>query len=503
MSIDTKPHFLPSNKSDPKIASGCASLGQIDTPGIPIVLDSQFAQRYNDRTSRSLALGTDVCPQERMTLSHAWPRLQSRQGTEIKQAWAEHLILYQWAWFMTLTFRKPVSSETAWRHYRAFFEEISDVNRNKIGWFAVLERGAATNIHVHALVTAVWPSARREWERMWYRRAGNARILEFDPSRNAVQYCVKQLSRGDTDYDFSDHLADFMIKQQPLVGSSVVPHEAEKESEPPALNDQGHITVPAVTFRTHKRGLNLNRSIRHTDSTRGNMENRVVATLQVEALSLDTQFRALWGKLRTAVRHCRKASIPFGKLCKEMQAKQVHRYIPKPGSRKSYISFEEYVFTITEGEVSRGSMYAAISLYDLTTGPNALEGDDLADMPQANACQLARLERQHLTPEIVKAAKTTSKREFPAKVQEILNEHLPPEEQRTVRINFFRKLHPRVVSKLEETIERYTLLPVVRDGDKILTLQEKAIFTICLAAEQFAGEDLRVAEKRASEESYA
>jgi hypothetical protein len=112
-----------------------------------------------------------------------------------------------------------------------------------------------------------------------------------------------------------------------------------------------------------------------------------------------------------------------------------------------------------------------------------------------NACLLGRLGPERRTPDIVEAAKNTSKRDFPAKVQAKLNEDLPPEQQKTPRVDFFRKLHPKVASKLEGTIERFTHLPVVRDGDRVLTLQEKAIYAICNAAEQFATEALTAAEE--------
>jgi hypothetical protein len=111
-------------------------------------------------------------------------------------------------------------------------------------------------------------------------------------------------------------------------------------------------------------------------------------------------------------------------------------------------------------------------------------------MPVQNACLLGRLNAEQRTPDIVEAAKKTSKREFPTKFQAKLNEYLPPEHRRTPRIDFFRKLHPTVANKLEETIERFSHLPVVRDGDRGLTLQEKAIYAICNAAEQFASEAL-------------
>jgi hypothetical protein len=215
-----------------------------------------------------------------------------------------------------------------------------------------------------------------------------------------------------------------------------------------------------------------------------------------EAAAKDQQLRSEWLKVKTALGGARKAMLEFGKLCREMRAKELHRYVSKPGSRKRYVSFEEYVETLTGGQVTRGKLYVAIALPGLTEGQNALTLDDIAEMPQANAVELTRLPSEERTPELVELAKRTSKRDFPAMVQQKLNKKLPAEHQRTPRVDFSCKLHPTVKNKLEETIERFTQLPVVRDGDRALTLKEKAVFAICNAAEQFASEDLAFVERK-------
>jgi hypothetical protein len=227
------------------------------------------------------------------------------------------------------------------------------------------------------------------------------------------------------------------------------------------------------------------------------MDRQPAATSLVrEAAAMDQQLRSQWSKVKNAIGAKRKTILEFGKLCREMRAKELHRYVPNPGSRKAYVSFEEYVATLTGGEVTRGKLYVAIALPGLIEGPNAMTPEDIAEMPQANAIELTRLPSEERTRELVELAKRTSKREFPAKVQQKLNEKLPPEQQKTPRVDFFRRLHPTVIRKLEETIERFTHLPAVRDADVALTLQEKAIFAICNAAEQWANEDLAFIDQK-------
>jgi hypothetical protein len=84
--------------------------------------------------------------------------------------------------------------------------------------------------------------------------------------------------------------------------------------------------------------------------------------------------------------------------------------------------------------------------------------------------------------------------------QAATNEGQPTEKQVVMRVDFFRKLHPLVCDKLEATIERYTQLKAVRsvdaEGRAGLTLQEKAIVTLCAIAMGYAeGEECARQEK--------
>jgi hypothetical protein len=226
-----------------------------------------------------------------------------------------------------------------------------------------------------------------------------------------------------------------------------------------------------------------------------------LAALATQAAAMDQQLRSEWLKVKSVLGTARKAMLEFGKLCREMRAKELHRYVTKPASRKGFVSFEEYIESLTDGEITRGKLYVAIALPKLTEGPNAITPDDIVEMPLANAVELTRLPSEERTPELVELAKRTSKRDFPAKLQQKLNEKLPPEQQKTPRVDFFCKLHPTVKNKLEETIERFTQLPVVRDGDRALSLKEKAIFAMCNAAEQFASEDLALIDQKMRREA--
>jgi hypothetical protein len=472
-------------------------------------------------------------------------------GRPLTREWGRFLMGFAWLWFVTLTFRQAMSAEKVRQCYRNFFDEIRD-SGHSLGWFAVEERGVLGRLHVHALLAGAEDLKPREWERVWFKLAGTALFKRYDPSRGGAYYCAKQLDRNATEFDLSDNLSVFAIaKLAPIetetlasdhrsctanCGSahgrraacnhvrSVTVVAGERQERTTDDDDQrtddndqciedDNQSVTCVGSTTPPQPLTGGRVGRSTfcyeSETRiqsvcpggrirsqgGDMGSKTTPAAPVkEAAVMDQQLRSQWSKVKSGMGTVRKAMLEFGKLCREMRAKELHRYVPKPGSRKGYVSFEEYVETLTGGEFTRSKLYVAIALPGLTEGPNALTPEEIAEMPQANAIELTRLPSEERTPEIVELAKRTSKRDFPARVQQKLNEKLPPEQQRTPRVDFFRRLHPRVANRLAETIQRFTLLRVVRDGDRVLTLQEKAIFAICNAAEQFASEELALIE---------
>ena len=218
------------------------------------------------------------------------------------------------------------------------------------------------------------------------------------------------------------------------------------------------------------------------------------AALVKEAASFDKQLRSVWAKMKSAIGVVRKSSIEFGEIVSKMQAKELHKYVENPTSRKGYISFEEYVDRITGGGISKNILYISKQMYALTQGPHAISAAIVADMPQENVRLLSSLKPEERTQEILKAVKSPN-REFTKLVQSKKNESLPPEEQETPRIEFYREWHPDVVTKLETTMKRFHLLKgVVKDGDYTMTLDEKAILAICFAAEEQCSDLLTAAE---------
>ena len=435
-----------------------------------------------------------------------------------RAAYVKWLHPVRWQIFGTLTFAWRVSDAQGTKVFDAFINQLETTLRAPIAYVRGDEKRfpgfgkPEVPRHYHVLMTSERQLDLELVRATWTQMAGGrskgaaADVRVYNRHENAVAYTLKFSLDGRGDWHFKN--IDLFL--EPNRNGAITCRnrrrlsrhfrriaEADSDAWNPISVRASRIWARPGMDSGKKQKFSLNPSTRGRVSHGGDMTSSTrVSEKAKEALSLDKQLRTQWTEIKTAERALRKASIPFGKTCEKMRAMEAHRYIPQPGSRKTYMSFEEYIHGVTGGEVSKSTLYIAIACYKLTEGPNALAAEDVAEMPAANAYELyTKLKPEYRTADIVEAAKKTPKRCFSAKIQAKLNEYLPSEQQRIPRIDFFRRLHHTVANKLEETIERFTHLPVVRDGDPDLTLQEKAIYAICLAAEQFAVEQLAQAEE--------
>jgi hypothetical protein len=208
-----------------------------------------------------------------------------------------------------------------------------------------------------------------------------------------------------------------------------------------------------------------------------------------KAAQLDKQLRECWSSIKWSRRI-------FGEIVNQIRKEELHKYIAKPGSRKGYPSWWEYVDAVTDGEIKRSTAFINMGIASLTEGENALPAETVDALPSGNAYQLSKVPAAKRTPELVKKARTQPHHKFVATVQSLKNESLPPEKQKAPLVEFYRRLHPMVATKLEETIARFRRHPIVKDGLFELTLEEKAIHALCCAADASEKEVLDAAEKR-------
>jgi hypothetical protein len=209
-------------------------------------------------------------------------------------------------------------------------------------------------------------------------------------------------------------------------------------------------------------------------------------TLVQEAAAHDKELREQWGKMR-------KQARVVGGLFKEIRDRGLHKYVRKPGSKKGYQRFEEYVSDVTGG-VANSTVWVMMRIHSLTEGPNPVPGHEVDEMPQQNAYELTKLEPKKRTVEIVQMAKRTPIKKFQAEIQEIKNATLPAEKRKPVLVEVYEKWPPQIVEMFEETVSDFCLLPVVRDGDRDIAIRHKAIAAILISARTHAADEIRAAK---------
>lgn len=213
-----------------------------------------------------------------------------------------------------------------------------------------------------------------------------------------------------------------------------------------------------------------------------------------EAEQADKLFRDSWVGMKLNRRE-------FGRACCWIEEKELHRYIRKDGSRKGYLSFDEYVGIVTGGECSRTTIFDCKRIYKLTQGENAIAPEMVDAMPRKNQLRLSQIPPKKRTPKVVEKARKLPVQKFAVVAQSILNDELPPEKQRAPMEDVRLRIHATAAAELKSTMDDFKLLPVVKDGDRALDLESKAIFAICQAARSWASEHIKAAKEKIDREN--
>jgi hypothetical protein len=183
----------------------------------------------------------------------------------------------------------------------------------------------------------------------------------------------------------------------------------------------------------------------------------------------------------------KNSTLEIGRAIVWLEEKCLHKYIPKPGSRKGYPSLEEAVSDWTAGECGPTKMYDCKRIYLLTQGEHAIPAEVVTKMPKRNQLQVSRV-RKALSPapvpeKLIKQAVSEPILKFAETAQEAINATKPPEKRKEPLTDVVvRGVHVRVANAFYELMDDLQKLPIVRDGDRTLNLESKALQAIVTSA---------------------
>jgi hypothetical protein len=99
-----------------------------------------------------------------------------------------------WHHLATLTFAHEASLEVAHREFGGWVRSLERRGQRAVGWFLVVERGAAGRLHLHALLVGTQHLQTEELERTW--RPGRAAVSVYDPGKPGSYYLSRALALG-------------------------------------------------------------------------------------------------------------------------------------------------------------------------------------------------------------------------------------------------------------------------------------------------------------------
>jgi hypothetical protein len=199
--------------------------------------------------------------------------------------------------------------------------------------------------------------------------------------------------------------------------------------------------------------------------------------LAEEAVQLDRSIRV---KAKTLRRDCAE----LGALLARMR--DLWRYLPG----KKFRSFEEYATAALGESMSHGRAYALISAHMLTEGPYAIPAKEVQLMGIKRAVEVARLSPQQRTPEIVQAAVTEPVMAVRNKVQAMLNQELPKDEQKPMLKLLAINLPEEHVTQFEQLMEVGVWMEGIRDGDNTQTMRAKVFHAMLVSFEEYYAPEL-------------
>lgn len=135
---------------------------------------------------------------------HTGARLPAR---DLRRAWGEFLEGYQWAHFLTLTFRRESGPDFAARAYDRYLRRVTKCADRPLYWFMATEYGRrAGRLHLHALTGNTDTLERSRLQHEW--RDGFSRVLDYQPHLGATHYLTKYITKDLADYDVSPHIRE-------------------------------------------------------------------------------------------------------------------------------------------------------------------------------------------------------------------------------------------------------------------------------------------------------
>ena len=209
-----------------------------------------------------------------------------------------------------------------------------------------------------------------------------------------------------------------------------------------------------------------------------------------EAQEAHELFCGSWSAIKTN-------TLELGRAVVWMEEKALYKYVRKEGSRKGYLSLEDYALAQTGGELNHTKLYDAKRIYLLTQGENAIPAETVAQMSKRNQLQLARVPAKKRTKKLVEQARSEPVLTFRETAQDVVNEDLAPEKRKHPMVDVvLRGIHARVAREFYQLMDDVKDLAIVKDGDFDINIESKALMAIVTSARSWCQDIINQAKAK-------
>jgi hypothetical protein len=93
--------------------------------------------------------------------------MESTRRGRVSWSWGAFLAEHRWCHMATLTFRSPVSAESARQRYKTWMRRLEQRAQQSVSGFAAIETVAGAHVHLHTLVGGTDRLEVRDLEQAW------------------------------------------------------------------------------------------------------------------------------------------------------------------------------------------------------------------------------------------------------------------------------------------------------------------------------------------------
>lgn len=217
--------------------------------------------------------------------------------------------------------------------------------------------------------------------------------------------------------------------------------------------------------------------------------------LSKSRISLRTEANQLFEE---ALRQSRQVTADISALGRQLARLRDHDLWKNISDQKGVPRFRRWteVSECLFGPMARRKCYELINSSSLTVGENAVSPEDVKKMGIKRAAELARLPPSQRSLEIISVAKTEPVMAVRNKVQRILNQGLPKDEQKPMLKLLAINLPEDIVADFEEIMEVGVYMDGIRDGDNTQTMRAKVFNCMLIAMREYYAAELSEALQR-------